>query len=149
MTYPVSSTQDKNGLEKDSVQPDESNSLKRIRKSFVDHVKHIEKQFEKYLTEVDHNYLSLDDFWLEYFRVEHKNGCHTASPRNDIAQIITEIKLEEPIHIIDSYDSVDEVNESDLNDLENNFVSYDCNVELDVERYVFVSENLNRQKKTI
>lgn len=129
----MSLVQDKNDLKKDLVEPDESDSLKYIRQAFTDHVKHIETQFEKYLAEADDNYLSLDDFWHEFFRTEYKNGCYTTNPGND-AQITTEIKSEEPIHIIDSSYSVDEVNGSDTSDLESDVVSYDCNVEKDVEK---------------
>lgn len=98
--------------ESDSI---ESDAIKSLRKSFAYNVNHIEKQFEKYISKADRNSLSLDDFWRRYFGSKYTSSYPTTSPTNDIAQIATEIKMEDPIDIID------EAEELDSSDLESIF----------------------------
>lgn len=79
------------------------------------------------MAETDHNCLSLDDFWHEHSTTEYRNGCYTSCRRI----VIDQIKSEEPLDIVDVS------NELDSSDDENVFVSYDCNAEFVVERYVW------------
>lgn len=92
----------KNILQKDSVDPNASSAVKNCRKAFNDHIKHIEIQFEKYLADTDVHNLSMDDFWHEYTCVEYGNGWLPAtSSTTPFDHIAMEIKMEDPIHIVD------------------------------------------------
>lgn len=122
VTRLVSSVQDNN----DSV---ESDAIKNLKKSFAYNINHIEKQFGKYIAKADHNGLSLDNFWHKYFGAKYANSCSTTSPTNNIAQITTEIKIEDPIDIIDEVDE-DELYSSDFESTS----SDDFNVDFEVEK---------------
>lgn len=75
--------------------------------------------FENYVAQADENYLSLDDFWNDFFRTAYNHFCYTVA---DIAPNVTNIKMEDTVHIIDEVDETDASNLSivyvrpDMND---------------------------------
>lgn len=97
-----------------------------FRKSFHDQLKHIDKLFENYVVQTEEDYLSLDDFWNDYFKTKYNNFSYAIA---DLAPNVINIKMEDPVHIID------EVDESDASDSTIVFVRPDMN-DCDIESVV-------------